>query len=77
MNCRELEPQLTAYLAGELDDGTARAARPAVRSSGHRHLLRFELHDICPVEQVVRNRLCGGQWVHGKLTDPSVIPSAP
>lgn len=31
MNCRELEPQLTAYLAGELDEGTARAARGHLR----------------------------------------------
>lgn len=31
MNCRELEPRLTAYLAGELDEVTARAARGHLR----------------------------------------------
>lgn len=31
MKCRELEPRLTAYLAGELDEVTARAARGHLR----------------------------------------------
>ena len=31
MNCRELEPKLTGYLAGELDEVTARAARGHLR----------------------------------------------
>jgi predicted anti-sigma-YlaC factor YlaD len=31
MNCRELEPRLTAYLAGELDEVSARAARGHLR----------------------------------------------
>ncbi|HVV86477.1 MAG TPA: zf-HC2 domain-containing protein, partial [Kofleriaceae bacterium] len=32
MNCRELEPRLTAYLAGELDEVSARAARGHLRT---------------------------------------------
>lgn len=31
MNCKELEPRLTAYLAGELDEVSARAARGHLR----------------------------------------------